>query len=130
VEAQKAGRVEGTSRLKVQLTDLTLVDGQVIPVQSQLISRNGPTSVGRDAGAIAGTTAVGRGNWRGRRLGNGRCDRRGRWGGRRHDRRAVDAWPSDDHWSESVLTFSRGSTGDDRYRSCAAGISICCAQRL
>jgi hypothetical protein len=59
VEAQKAGRVEGTSRLKIQLTDLTLVDGQVVPVQSQLISRNGPTSVGRDAGAIAGTTAVG-----------------------------------------------------------------------
>jgi hypothetical protein len=51
--------VEGTSRLKIQLTDLTLVDGQVVPIQSQLISRNGPTSVGRDAGAIAGTTAVG-----------------------------------------------------------------------
>jgi len=59
VEAQKAGRVEGTSRLKIQLTDLTLVDGQVVPVQSQLISRNGPTSVGRDAAGIAGTTAVG-----------------------------------------------------------------------
>ena len=59
VEAQKAGRVEGTSRLKIQLTDLTLVDGQVIPIQTQLISRNGPTSVGRDAGAIAGTTALG-----------------------------------------------------------------------
>jgi len=59
VEAQKAGRVEGTSRLKIQLSDLTLVDGQVIPIQSQLISRNGPTSVGRDAGAIAGTTAAG-----------------------------------------------------------------------
>jgi hypothetical protein len=59
VEAQKAGRVEGTSHLKIQLTDLTLVDGQVIPIQTQLISRNGPTSVGRDAGAIAGTTALG-----------------------------------------------------------------------
>ena len=58
-EAQKAGRVEGTSRLGVQLTDLTLVDGQVLPIQSQLISRNGPTSTGRDAGAIAGTTALG-----------------------------------------------------------------------
>jgi hypothetical protein len=59
VEAQKAGRVEGTSRLKIQLTDLTLVDGQVMPLQTSLISRNGPTSVGRDAGAIAGTTALG-----------------------------------------------------------------------
>ncbi len=51
--------MEGTSRLQLQLTDLTLVDGQVVPIQSQLITRNGPTSVGRDAGAIAGTTALG-----------------------------------------------------------------------
>lgn len=59
VEAQKAGRVEGTARLGVQLTELTLVDGQQIPIASQFISRQGPTSVGRDAGAIAGTTALG-----------------------------------------------------------------------
>jgi hypothetical protein len=43
----------------VQLTDLNLVDGQQIPIHSSLISRSGPTSVGRDAGAIAGTTALG-----------------------------------------------------------------------
>jgi hypothetical protein len=59
IEAQKAGRIEGTARLGVQLTELTLVDGQQIPVQSQFISRQGPTSVGQDAGAIAGTTALG-----------------------------------------------------------------------
>jgi hypothetical protein len=58
-EAQKAGRVEGTSRLGIQLTDLTLVDGTPVPLRSQLIERRGPTSVGRDAGAIAGTTALG-----------------------------------------------------------------------
>jgi hypothetical protein len=58
-EAQKAGRVEGTSRLGVELTDLTLVDGQTVQVSSQMIDRNGPTSTGRDAGAIAGTTALG-----------------------------------------------------------------------
>jgi hypothetical protein len=58
-EAQKAGRVEGVSKLVVQLTDLTLVDGQNIPIQSQLISRSGPTSVGRDAAAVGGTTALG-----------------------------------------------------------------------
>ncbi len=58
-EAQKAGRVEGTSRLAVQLTDLPVVDGQQVPIVSSLISRNGPTSVGRDAAAIAGTTALG-----------------------------------------------------------------------
>ena len=58
-EAQKAGRVEGTSRLGVQLTELTLADGQQVPIQSQLISHGGGTSVGRDAGAVAGTTALG-----------------------------------------------------------------------
>ena len=59
VEAQKAGRVKGVSRLAVQLTDLTLVDGQQVPIQSQLLSGTGETSKGRDAGAIAGTTGVG-----------------------------------------------------------------------
>jgi hypothetical protein len=58
-EAKKAGMVEGVSKLGLQLTDLTLVDGQNMPIQSQLISRNGPTSVGRDAAAIGGTTALG-----------------------------------------------------------------------
>jgi hypothetical protein len=58
-EAQKAGRVSGTSRLGLQLTDLTLVDGQQFPIHSQLVSRQGNTSVGRDAGAIAATTATG-----------------------------------------------------------------------
>jgi hypothetical protein len=58
-EATKAGRAKGVSHLAVQLTDLTLVDGQQAPIQSQMITRTGPTSVGRDAGAIAGTTAVG-----------------------------------------------------------------------
>ncbi len=59
VEAKKAGRIEGLARLRVQLTDLTLVDGQQVAIQSQLISRTAPSSVGRDAGAIAGTTALG-----------------------------------------------------------------------
>ena len=38
-EATRAGRIEGTSRLAIQLTDLTLVDGQQLPIQSQFISR-------------------------------------------------------------------------------------------
>jgi len=59
VEAQKAGRVSGVSRLKLQLTDLTLVDGQQLPIQSSMVNRTGRTSEGRDAGAIAGTTALG-----------------------------------------------------------------------
>jgi hypothetical protein len=58
-EAKKAGRVEGTSRLAVELTGLTLVDGQQVSIQSQMVNRNGQTSVGRDAGAIGGATALG-----------------------------------------------------------------------
>jgi len=57
--AQKAGRVDGVSHLGVQLTDLTLVDGQQVAVKSQLITRQGDTSVGRDVAAVGTTTAVG-----------------------------------------------------------------------
>ena len=58
-EAKKAGRVEGVSKLGVELTELTLVDGQQLPLRTQMLARTGDTSVGRDAGAIAGTTAAG-----------------------------------------------------------------------
>jgi hypothetical protein len=58
-EAKKAGRVSGVSHLAVQLTDLTLVDGQQSAIQSQMVTRTGPTSNGQDAAAIGGTTAVG-----------------------------------------------------------------------
>jgi hypothetical protein len=58
-EAQKAGRVQGTSRLALQLTGLTLADGSQANIQSQLVNRNGQTSVGNDVGAVATTTAVG-----------------------------------------------------------------------
>lgn len=60
-EVKKAGRIEGTSRLGLQLTDLPIVDGQQVPIQTQLFSRSGPTSVGRDVTAIVATTAVGAG---------------------------------------------------------------------
>jgi hypothetical protein len=58
-EAKKAGRVEGTSRLGITLTDLPVVDGQQVPVNAQLIERRGDTSYGRDAAAIGTTTAAG-----------------------------------------------------------------------
>jgi hypothetical protein len=58
-ETQKAGRVKGVSHLGVQLTDLTLVDGQQLPIKTELTSFKGPTSNGRDAAAIAGTTVMG-----------------------------------------------------------------------
>jgi hypothetical protein len=60
-EAVKAGRASGTSHLALQLSGLTLADGTQANVQSQLVTRNGQTSVGRDVGAVATTTAAGAG---------------------------------------------------------------------
>jgi hypothetical protein len=58
-EAQKAGRVKGLSRLAVQLTMLTLADGQQVPIMTGLDNLRGSTSNGRDAAAMAGTTGTG-----------------------------------------------------------------------
>lgn len=59
VEAEKAGRVKGTSRLAVEVTELSLVDGQQIPVKTSLSQYAGGTTYGRDGAAIATTTGVG-----------------------------------------------------------------------
>jgi hypothetical protein len=58
-EAKKAGHVEGTSSLGVRLTDLTTADGQRVNLQTAMMARRGDTSIGRDAAAIGGTTALG-----------------------------------------------------------------------
>lgn len=55
-EAEKAGRVKGTSRLGLELTELGIVDGQQVPISTQPVGRHGDTSTGQDAAAI-GTTA-------------------------------------------------------------------------
>ncbi len=58
-DAQKAGRVKGTSRLALELTDLGLADGQQMPVRTELIQYTGGASAGRDATAVAATTGIG-----------------------------------------------------------------------
>jgi hypothetical protein len=58
-EAQKAGRVTGTSRLGVELTDLSLVDGDQAPLHTSLVNRNGRTSEGRDAVGVGAATGIG-----------------------------------------------------------------------
>jgi hypothetical protein len=58
-EAQKAGHVSGTSRLGLELTEIGLVNGQQVPVHTQLIARQGDTSVGRDVAAVGTTAGVG-----------------------------------------------------------------------
>jgi hypothetical protein len=56
---QKAGRVKGVSQLGVELTDLTLVDGQQAPVLTELWKAWGGTSHGADAATIVGGTGLG-----------------------------------------------------------------------
>jgi len=58
-QVQKSGHVSGLAKLGVELTDLALVDGQQLPIKTMLVSRTANSTVGRDAGAIAGTTALG-----------------------------------------------------------------------
>jgi hypothetical protein len=58
-EALKAGRVSGVSHLGIQLTEISLADGQQVPVQTQLITHVGDTSHGRDAAGIGVSTATG-----------------------------------------------------------------------
>jgi hypothetical protein len=57
--AQKAGRVSGTSQLGIELTDLTVADGQSRPILTELWKGSGGTSHGADAATIGGTTALG-----------------------------------------------------------------------
>jgi hypothetical protein len=57
--AKKAGRIKGTSQLGIELSELVLVDGQQLPIRSQLLQDTGGTSKGRDAAATATTTAMG-----------------------------------------------------------------------
>ncbi|MBI1955123.1 MAG: hypothetical protein HYS38_01885 [Acidobacteria bacterium] len=58
-EAQKAGRAKGTSRLGLELTEISIVDGQQLPVLTQFMEYQGGTSVGQDATAIAAATGIG-----------------------------------------------------------------------
>jgi hypothetical protein len=58
-EALKAGHGQGTSHLGLQLTNLTLVDGEQVPIQSGLVTSTGPGRGGRDAATLAATTATG-----------------------------------------------------------------------
>jgi BON domain len=59
VNARKAGRVKGTSQLEIGLTELTLVNGHQLPIQTRLIEASGGTTKGRDATAVGTTTGVG-----------------------------------------------------------------------
>src|SRR6185437_3710109 len=58
----KKSHSDSRSMLGLQLTSLTLVDGQQLPIQSQPMRRNGTvTPTGQQVGTVAAGTAVGAG---------------------------------------------------------------------
>ena len=57
--SQKAGHGKKESQLGLELTELTLVDGQQLPLRTQLIQSSGGTTYGRDAATIGATTITG-----------------------------------------------------------------------
>jgi len=58
-EAVNADHGRGTSHLGLELTELSLADGQQVPIRTQLMEYQRGTSNGRDAGVVVGTTAAG-----------------------------------------------------------------------
>ncbi len=57
--ANKGGAGKGSSQLGIELTELTLVDGQQVPVYSQLVQYSGPSNTGRNVAAVGATTGLG-----------------------------------------------------------------------
>jgi hypothetical protein len=58
-EAKKAGHMGGVSRLGLELTGLTLVEGTQASVHSQLVTRNGRSNTGAEVATVATTTGLG-----------------------------------------------------------------------
>ena len=58
-ESMKAGRIKGTSSLGVEMIELSIVDGQRVPIRTELMQYAGGTSAGRDAAAVGATTGIG-----------------------------------------------------------------------
>jgi len=59
VSMVKKGHGGGTSQLGVDLPELTLVDGQQLPLQTQLFQTSAGSSQGRNVAAVGTTTGVG-----------------------------------------------------------------------
>jgi BON domain len=57
--AKKGGRVKGTSELGINLTELTLVNGHQLPIQTRLLETSAGSSKGGDVAAVGTTTGLG-----------------------------------------------------------------------
>ena len=58
-EVDKGGLLKGNTKLGIELTQLTLIDGSQVPVRSQLINITGPGYGARNGAIVAGTTVTG-----------------------------------------------------------------------
>ena len=58
-DAQKAVHGQNVSRLQIGLTNLTLVNGNQLPIKTELVASRGPGWTGADTGAVVGTTGLG-----------------------------------------------------------------------
>ena len=56
---KKAGHAGGTSQLGVEFPELTVVDGQQLPINTELLQTSAGTSHGQDAAIVGGTTGTG-----------------------------------------------------------------------
>jgi hypothetical protein len=59
VEAEKAPRGKGSSRLALEIAELTLVDGHQMPIRTSLAEYEAGRSVGRNVTTVATTTGLG-----------------------------------------------------------------------
>jgi hypothetical protein len=57
--ANKGGVGKGPSELGIELTELILVDGQQLPITTQLIDSTGGSNTGRNVATVATTTGLG-----------------------------------------------------------------------
>jgi len=57
--AKRSGHTQGKLEVSLELGELILVDGQQVPIQTQLIRNQAPSTTGRDFGVVAATTAFG-----------------------------------------------------------------------
>jgi hypothetical protein len=57
--ANKGGLGKGPSELGIELTELILVDGQQLPITTQLIDATGGSNTGRNVATVATTTGLG-----------------------------------------------------------------------
>jgi hypothetical protein len=59
VNAAKAGKVSGVSKLEIALTGITTSDGQHVRIQTQTFAKNGETSHGEDATKVGAGVGIG-----------------------------------------------------------------------